>query len=134
MNLGRAMLAALIGGVVMWLVSFVLHGIVMSGAYMKYPEVFVQGEGNPFPFLLLEILIAFPAAMIFAKTRQSWSGGIAGGLAYGFWLGLVGSFAQLFNPLVMEGFPYYMGWCWWGINLITTLTLGATLGLVIKRA
>jgi len=115
---GRTILAGVVGGVVMWVVSFVLHGIVMGSTYMKYTEVFSQEATNPLWFLLIEVLIGIPAAVIFGKTRGSWSPGIAGGLAFGFWLGLVGSFAQLFSPIVIEGFPYYMGWCWWGINPI----------------
>jgi hypothetical protein len=132
MNWTRTMIAAVLGGVAMWLVSFVLHGLVMGNTYMKYPEVFSQEPSNPLLFLLIEVLIAFPAAVIFAKTRGSWSPGVAGGLAFGFWLGLIGGFAQHFNPLVMEGFPYYLSWCWFGINVITTLALGAVLGLTIK--
>ena len=76
---------------------------------------------------------ALPAAIIFAKTRGSWAAGINGGLAFGFLLGLFGSFAQFFSPMVIEGFPYYMGWCWFGINLIVSLALGTMLGLVIRR-
>jgi len=131
-NWTRTLLAALAGGVVMWLVSFLLHGVVMGSTYMKYPAVFTQEATNPALFLIVEILIAFPAAAIFARTRGSWGAGIAGGVAFGFWLGLVGAFAQLFSPLVMEGFPYYLGWCWFGINLITSLALGAVLGGMIK--
>jgi hypothetical protein len=127
------MLAALVGGIVMWLASFVLHGLIMGNTYLRYPEVFTQEQTNPLWFLIIEVLIAFPAAVIFARTRASWSEGIAGGLTFGFWLGLVGSFAQLFSPLVMEGFPYYLGWCWFGINMIVALFLGGVLGVMIRR-
>lgn len=133
MNWTRTLLAALVGGIVMWLMSFLLHGLVMGSTYMKYPEVFTQEQSNPLWFLIIEVLIAFPAAVIFARTRASWSDGIAGGLVYGFWFGLVGSFAQFFPPLIMEGFPYFLGWCWFGINLIVALCLGAVLGLMIRR-
>ena len=75
-----------------------------------------------------------PSAVIFARTRSSWSTGVGGGVTFGFWLGLFGFFAQFFNPLVIEGFPYYMGWCWGGINLIVALVLGATLGAIIKAS
>ena len=71
--------------------------------------------------------------MIFAKTRGSWAPGIGGGLAFGFWLGLISGFAQHFNPLVLEGWPYYLAWCWFGINILVTLTMGAVFGLVLKR-
>ncbi len=83
MKWNRIVLAAVIGGIVMWLASFVLHGLVMGGTYVKYPEVFTQEEGN---------------------------------------------------PLVIEGFPYYMGWCWGGINMLVALCLGAALGGLIKKA
>jgi site-specific recombinase len=102
----RTLIATLVGGVVMWLASFVLHGMIMGATYTKYPQVFSQEATNPLLFLVVEILIAFPAAVIFTKTRGSWSAGIVGGLTFGFWLGLVGSFAQFFSPLVIEGFPY----------------------------
>ena len=51
---------------------------------------------------------------------------------FGFWLGLVGAFAQFFSPLVMVGFPYYLAWCWFGINLVVSLALGGVLGAMIK--
>ena len=47
--------------------------------------------------------------------------------------GMFGFFAQFFNPLVLEGFPYYLGWCWGGINLIVSLVLGLVLGAIVKR-
>ncbi len=134
MKWNRIIVAAMVGGIVMWLASFVLHGLVMGGTYMKYPEVFIQEEGNPLWFLILEILIALPAAVLFAKTRGSWSEGIVGGVTFGFWVGALGFFAQFFNPLVIEGFPYYMGWCWGGINMLVALCLGAVLGALIKKA
>ena len=133
MNWMKTLIAAVVGGVAMWLTSFVLHGLVMGNTYMKYPDVFSQEQTNPLLFLLVEFLIAVPAAVIFARTRGCWSAGVVGGLTFGFWLGLVGSFAQLFSPLVMEGFPYYMGWCWFGINLIVSLALGAVFGIMIRR-
>ncbi len=133
MNWTRTIVTAVVGGVVMWLASGLLHGVVMGGTYTRYPDVFTQEATNPLFFLLIEVLIALPAAVIFAKTRASWAPGVAGGVTFGFWLGLVGSFAQHFSPLVLEGFPYYLGWCWFGISMIVTLLMGATFGLMIRR-
>jgi hypothetical protein len=133
-NWTRTALAALVGAIVMWLVSFLLHGVIMGNTYTALPEVFTQEQANPLLFLLIEVLIAFPAAVIFARTRESWADGITGGLVFGFWLGLVVSFAHLFNSLVFEGFPYYLSWCWFGINMILTLILGVVYGVMIRRA
>jgi site-specific recombinase len=132
MNWTRTLLASVVGGIAMWLASFLLHGFVLGATYMKYTDVFSQEQASPLSFLIIEVLIAFPAAVIFAKTRRSWSAGLVGGLVFGFWLGLGGAFAQHFNPLVMEGFPYYLAWCWFGTNMIVALVLGAVLGVMIK--
>lgn len=134
MNWNRAILAGVVGGIVLWLASFLLHGFVMANTYVKYPEVFSQEQSNPLWFLLLEILIAIPAAIIFTKTRASWAAGVTGGLVFGFWLGVLGFFPQFFNSLVIKDFPYYLGWCWGGIQIIVSLLLGAVLGVMIKRA
>jgi hypothetical protein len=134
MNPVRTVTAGLVGGIALWLASFVLHGVILANTYMKYPDVFSQKAANPLHFLAVEILIAIPAAFLFAKTRGSWSGGIGGGLAFGFWIGAFGFFAQFFNPLVIEGFPYYLSWCWGGTNLLTSLVLGVVLGAMIRKA
>ena len=118
----------------MILTSFVLHGLAMASTYMKYPDLFTQEATNPLLFLGVEILIAVPAAVIFTKTRTAWSAGIGGGVTFGFWLGLVGSFAHLFNPLVMKGFPTYLGWYWVGISMIVSVVLGVVFGLMIKKS
>ena len=132
MNWNRTILAALAGGVATWLVGFLLHGVIMASTYTKYSEVFSQEQANPLSFLVVEIFIALPAAVLFARTRGSWAAGVGGGVTFGFWLGLVGAFTELFNPIVLEGFPYYLGWCWWGIHLITFVVLGAVLGATVR--
>jgi hypothetical protein len=134
MRWNRIVPAALVGGIAMWLASFVLHGIVMADTYVKYPEVFTQKQANPFWFLAIEFLIALPAAVLFSRTRSAWPAGIGGGAMFGFWVGAIGFFAQFFFPLVIEGFPYYLGWCWGGINLIVSVLLGAVLGVILPRA
>ena len=133
MNWTRALVAGVVGGIVMWIADFLLHGFVMGGTYMKYPEVFTQEPSNPLLFLVIEILIGIPAAIIFAKTRQSWAEGVKGGLSFGFWIGLLGFFPQFFNSLVIKDFPYFLSWCWGGITLIVALILGIVLGLMIKK-
>lgn len=132
-NWTRIIIATVVGGIAVWLASFFLHGIVMGATYAKYPDLFIQEEGNPFWFLVLEVLIALPAAIIFARTRRCWSAGVMGGVTFGFWIGAFGWFAQFFNPLVIQGFPYYLAWCWAGINMIVSLILGAVLGSLVKE-
>ncbi len=133
MNWSRAILAGVVGGIVVSVANFVMHGIIMANTYMKYP-VFTQEEANPLWFFLIAILIAIAAAILFARTRACWGEGIGGGVSYGFWVGLVGFFGPFYNPLVIEGFPYFLAWCHGGILLIGFVVLGAVLGVMVKKS
>ena len=131
MNWSKAILAGVVGGVVMWLANFVLHGLIMGAAYSKY-AIFRQ-DGGVAHFLLLGLLISFFAAVLFAKTRGSWAAGMKGGATFGFYLGLVSFFAHFYNSLTIEGFPYHLNWCWGGIGLIVMTITGAAIGAVYKE-
>lgn len=132
MNWGRVTIAGVAAGIVIWLADYVMHVMIMGATYAKYPEVFTQEEASPFWFLLVSVCIALAAAILFAKTRKCWSAGVAGGVAFGFWLGLTAFFGPFYFPLVLLGFPYYLAWCWGGIHLIEGLIGGAVLGALYK--
>ena len=80
----------------------------------------------------MAVTLTVMAAILFAKTRGSWAGGLKGGLTFGFFLGLVLFFQRFYDPLVIDGYPYYLAWCQGGINMINSLLAGAVLGSVIK--
>ena len=131
MNWTKAIVAGGVGGIVVNLYEFLIHGFVMADTYMKYP-VFDKPQANPLWFVLLSVLLGIFAALIFAKTRSSWSAGVKGGLTFGFMIGLIAFFAQFYYPLVIAGFPYYLSWCWGGISLIGYLIFGAVAGAIYK--
>lgn len=131
MNWTKAIVAGVVGGVVLTIADFVMHGMIMSNTYMKY-SVFTQEEANPAYFFLVGIVIAITSAILFARTRGSWPAGIKGGVIFGVFLGCVLFFRSFYNPLVLEGFPYYLSWCWGGITMIGSVILGAVLGAMYK--
>lgn len=131
MNWSKTILAGVVGGVAMWLAGGVLHGFIMAGTYAKY-EVFRQ-DGGVLHFLLVAVMISLFAALLFAKTRGTWAAGFKGGATFGFYLGLFSFFAQFYSPLIIEGFPYYLSWCWGGIGLIEMTIMGAAMGAVYKE-
>lgn len=133
MNWTRILLGGLAAGIVTNVADFVLHGMVMGPTYKRLDTVFSQTPANPLWFTLVAVTISFFAALLFARSRGSWAPGWKGGLTYGFFLGLVGFFHGFYDPLVIDGFPYYLSWCQGGITLIDSLLAGAVLGVIVKR-
>jgi hypothetical protein len=131
MNWTKAILAGVVGGIVATAANFVMHGMIMANTYMKYP-VFTREQANPLYFFLVGICIGIPVAILFAKTWKSWPNGVSGGATFGFFLGLVAFFPPFYDSLVIEGFPYYLSWCWGGINLIGFVVYGLTIGAIYK--
>ncbi len=132
MNWTKVFLAGLVGGILSFFADFVMHATILGSTYGKYPDVFNQAEGNPLWFLLISLLVGFFASLLFAKTRDCWSGGWKGGATFGFYLGLVFFFSQFYSTLVIEGFPYFLSWCWGGTTLIALTIMGLGIGLVQK--
>ena len=133
MNWTRIVLGGLAAGIVTNLVDFVMHGILLADTYKKYSEAFTQVQTNPAKFFAVSVAVSLCAAVLFAKTRSSWAAGWTGGASFGFFLGLAFFFTNFYNPLVIGGFPYYLGWCWGGIGVIGGVIRGAVLGAVIPR-
>ncbi len=133
MNWTKVLIAGVVAGIVRNLADFVMHGMMMSSTYMGLPDVFDQEPANPIWFFVIAIVIATAAAALFAKTRQSWGDGLAGGAAFGFWVGLVVAFIPFYNPLVIDGFPYYLAWCWAGIDIIGAVIMGAVIGALYPK-
>lgn len=133
MNWGRIIIAGVAAGVVVSLADFVMHGQILANTYINNPEVFSQ-EANQMWFPLITICITIMAALLYAKTVDSWAPGVSGGIAFGFFLSLVAFFFNFFHPLVIAGFPYYLAWCWGGINIIEGLIGGAVIGALYKKA
>jgi len=132
MNWARVILAGMVAGVVTTIVNFVLHGMILGNTYAKYPEVFTQEQANPLTFFLVGIFIGIPVAILFARTRNSWRKGSLGGAIFGFFLGLVVFFLPMYDSIVIESFPYFLSWCWGGINLIGFVVYGLIVGIICK--
>ena len=131
MNWMKVFITGIVGGIVIWLYNFLMHGLIMAKSYTKY-EIFRE-DGSMIFFLLAMVFIAIAGALLFAKTRNSWADGIKGGITFGFFVGLIIFFSQFMNVLIFKGFPYHLSWCWGGIELIGWLVFGAVAGLLIKK-
>ena len=132
MNWTKVLIAAVVAGVVIWLVMFLLHGVVMGNTYTTYDTVFSQEQASPFWFLAVSIVGAIAAAVLFAKSRACWGAGLGGGIQFGVLVGLVVGFVNFYHPLTIADFPYYLAWCWLGIDVISYGILGGVFALIYK--
>jgi hypothetical protein len=132
MNWTKTLLAGVVAGIVRNLSDFVMHGMILGPTYQRYPA-FEQEPANPGWFFAVAVCIGLMTALLFAMSRASWAAGVAGGVKFGLLVGLVAFFPSFYNPLVIAGFPYFLAWCWGGINVIGYVLMGATLGALIKR-
>jgi hypothetical protein len=134
MNWSKALIGGVAAGIAVSVVEFILHGQVMASTYTRYSDVFSQEQANPGYFVFVAVCTMIAAAILFAKTRDSWGAGPMGGATYGFFLGLVAFFSYFYNPLVIDGYPYYLAWCQGSITLIAIVVGGAVMGMMIKRS
>ncbi|MDX1501242.1 MAG: hypothetical protein R3325_02685 [Thermoanaerobaculia bacterium] len=133
MNWSKVLIGGLVAGIALNLTEWVLHGVVMANTYKRYP-VFTQEAASPLWFLLVAICVAIAAAILFAKTRQCWADGAKGGATFGILLGVFAGLTFFYNPLVYEGYPYYLAWCQGSITVVALAIVGVVLGLVIRKA
>lgn len=131
MNTQKAVLAGVAGGVGVAIWEFIAHGLIFGSTYANM-TIFRQ-DTNMVWYPIVAIVMGIMAGLLFGKSRGSWGAGAKGGLTFGFFLGLVSFAAQFYNSLTFAGFPYYMDWCWGGINLISMLIFGAIAGAIYKE-
>ncbi len=132
MNWMKIVLAGLAGGIARNLVDFVMHEGIMGSTYQSLPDVFTQTPANPIWFFVNAIITGIVVAALFARSYKCWPRGWKGGLHFGFWFGLATFFYGFYFPLVVDGFPYFLAWCWGGIQLIGCLVLGVVIGAIYK--
>ena len=133
MNWSKIVIGGVVAGIALNLTEWLFHGMIMRSTYEKYPDVFDQEPSSPLYFLLAAVCVALAAAILFSKSRNSWAAGAKGGATFGACLGLVAFFTFFYNPLVFDGYPYYLAWCQGSITFIGMVIAGTMLGLVIKK-
>lgn len=133
MNWTRIVVAALVGGLVNNVINFLAHGLALGNTYREYAGVFSQEQANPLWFLLIAVVAGFFLAILFSKTRAAWGSGVRGGMIFGALVGTIAGLLHFFQPLVIDGFPYYLAWCWLSIEIIAFAVEGAVLALILKH-
>ncbi len=95
MNYGRLALAAIAGTVFDVVYGIVVYGMLLAGAFARYPGVYRSAETGPayLPLMFVGIFLAVAVVtVIYARGYEGGSGTAEGG-RFGVLLGLFGTFA-----------------------------------------
>ena len=131
MNLGKALIAGVVGGIVLTLLQFVGHGVVMGDMYAADAALFDQTI-NPAWFFALGVLHGCVAAYFFARTRSAWGAGMNGGIMFGAFIGLMAFVAAFYQSVVLVSYPYAMSWYAGITDIASWIGYGATVGAMYK--
>ena len=127
-------MAVVAAGVVANIIDFVLHGMLLNGAYYaKLTDLFVQG-GSPTFFVIGDFVGMLVLAFVYDKVSASFDKGWKGGALFGAYVGLLITFpGAIFYHLMFKGFPYALSWIWIVTGVIAYAINGAVLAAVYKK-
>jgi len=132
MNVKNLLLAALVVGVVMNIVDFVVQGQLLAGLYSALP---LFKKEPPIPWLVFgDFVTVLVFVWVYDRVRGAFAGGPKGGALYGLYAGILINFPTwIFAHLLMEGFPYSLAWTWTLVGVVWCVIAGALAGLLYKQ-
>lgn len=133
MKSGKFWLAVLVGGVVLNVLDFVLHGMILHSYYGGMPELF-NPPGNPVSFIIGDFVFALVFVWVYDRVYASFGGGPRGGATFGVYAGVITSFPTWFlMSFIIKGFTMDLAWIWTINGLVWSVILGAVIGSVYKK-
>lgn len=133
MNLKKLFLAFLAAFVVLFVLDFLLHGVLLKSSYMQLPPAMMRSDaefGRYFPLLVLgQMLIAFALALIFANGFAG--GGVGAGVRLGLMFGLI-YFGTNLITFAVQPFTAGIVAAWTIGGFIQMAIAGAIVGAIYK--
>ena len=132
MNVKKLLFAALVVGVVMNVVDFVVQGMLLQGYYSHVS--FLKRE-PPIPWLVVgDFVAAFVFVWVYDRVFSSFGGGPNGGATFGLYAGVLVNFPTwIFAHLTFVDFPYGLAWSWTVLGVAWNVIAGAVAGAVYKK-
>ena len=131
MNTKRYFLAVLATFVAIFVVDFIIHGILLTDMYMKTAQLWRSQEEYLMPYMLISHL-TFTAVFVFIFTRNYEGKGIGEGLRFGFYIGLLFATMNIGMYSYMP-IPFSLIAAWIVASIAKGLIAGAVTSLVYKK-
>jgi hypothetical protein len=134
MNVLKFLIAALVVGVVMNVLDFVVHGMILQGAYYSQLTGLFRQDAPMAWFIIGDFVVALVFVWVYDRVHGSFGGGWKGGATYGLFAGILVNFPTwLFANLMYVGFPYSLAWILTIYGILWTVIAGAVAGMLYKK-
>lgn len=133
MKLGRLLTVAVVLGVVMNVVDFLVHGLALQGLYAGMP--IMRTDTSVVALVIGDFVAALVFVWVYSRVRGSFAPGLVGGLTFGFYAGVLVSFPNfIFMNLMLIGFGYQLAWVMIFTTVVWCVVAGAVTGALTGNA
>ncbi len=135
MNAKRWLLASIVVLVVVFVLEFVVHGVLLSNIYKQTASVWrpeAEIQKMMWLFWVGYLIFAPVFTLIYVKGYESGKSGIGQGLRYGTYMGLLTGVAMTFGWYVVLPIPVLLAVYWAIAGFVETVAAGIAAGLTYK--
>ena len=135
MNAKRWLLASVAVFVVMFVLEFVVHGVLLHGVYQQTSSVWRPGadiQRLMWIFWVGYLVFALLFAFIYAKGYEKEKPGLGQGFRFGLYVGVMLSVLNGFGWYVILPIPLALAFYWFAAILVESIAMGTAAGLVYR--
>jgi hypothetical protein len=117
--------------VVLVVLDLLIHNVLLAGAYESMQNVWRSDMAQKMWILyIVKLFVAFFFSFIFSKGYEN--KGIAEGVRYGFYMGLLLGVPYAYGTYASFAIPYYVALQWFIYALVEYIIAGIALALVFR--
>ena len=135
MNAKRWLLASVAVFVAMFVLEFVVHGVLLHGVYQQTSSVWRPGadiQRLMWIFWVGYLVFALLFAFIYAKGYEKEKPGLGQGFRFGLYVGVMLSVLNGFGWYVILPIPLALAFYWFAAILVESIAMGTAAGLVYR--
>jgi hypothetical protein len=120
--------AVVVGGIVVSIMDFLVHGMLFAEMFYSKMEG-MRTDTNPMWFVGLDFIMVMVFVWFYDKVHSVFGRGMQGGMKFGLYYGVALNFPVMFFPYLMyQGMNYGFVWASIIYGVIWGMILGMTVG------
>jgi hypothetical protein len=136
MRLNKLLLTSSVVFAVMFVSEFLIHGVALAGLYETTVKLWrPMAEMRSLGWLMwISYLIVSPVLVyIYDRGYEAGKPGLAQGIRFGFWMGLLQSAPMALNCYAVMPIPVSLAVGWFAGGMTEMLVIGAVIGMMWKK-